>query len=240
MRASEWVDAFADELEPLHHMVERDPSPLDWGEAEIPIDLEVVTEEGEHLLFVMTEAVSNAALQQTIAATVRAALKDERRPICRVVPIWRQPLGYGILNYASNAPTAETLLLADADTTMSVIDENVSAFVMSAETHFGRSLDFSFQSLEEVDAILLRLHDGGFGEVTYAFQCQAAAYVGEVVRNLLEDACWIPADAPMDPRVFQIAEDEELNLISKVGKMVRNGAEDSLSHFISAVLSHGS
>ncbi len=237
MRASDWIEAFADELEPLHHMVERDPSPLDWGEAEIPVDLEVVTEEGEHLLFLLIEEVSNAALRQTIATAVRAALDDERRPICRVVPVWRQPLSYGTLNFASNAPTAETLLLADADTTMSVIDENVSAFVLSAETHFGRSLDFTFQSIEEVDAILLRLHDGGFGEVTYAFQCQAAAYVGEVIRNVLEDATWIAADAPMDPRVFQIAEDEELNLISKVGKLVRNGAEDSLSHFISSVLS---
>lgn len=238
MSAGQWIEAFAEELEPLHHMVERDPAPLDWGEAEIPVDLEVVTEQGDHLLFVLVEQVSNSALQQTIAATVRAALLDERRPICRVVPVWRQPLGYGLLNFASNAPTADILLLADADTTMSVIDENVSAFVMTAETHFGRSLDFTFKSLEEVDAILLRLHDSGFGEVTYAFQCQAAAYVGEVVRNLLENAKWIPADAPMDPRVFQLAEDEELNLISKVGKMVRNGAEDSLSHFISAVLSH--
>lgn len=238
MSALEWVDLFVEELDPLDVMVERSPDSLDWGDAELPVDLEVVTEEGEHLLFFLIEEVANPKLRQRIAATVRAAISDQRRPIAKVVPIWRQPLSYATLQFSSNSPTAEVLLMADADTTMSVIDENVAAFLLSAERHFGRSLDFSVESLEEVDAILLRLHDRGFGEITYAFQCQAASYVGEVAREVFEDSGWAEGDAPMDPWVFRLAEDEELNLVSKVGKIVRNGAEDSLVHFLATVREH--
>jgi hypothetical protein len=238
MRADEWIDAFVEELEALDVMIERQPDSLDWGDAELPVDLEVVTESGEHLLFFLVEEVANPALRQRLAATVRAAASDLRRPIAKVVPVWRQPLSYGSLQYASNSPTAEVLLMADADTTMAVIDENVAAFLVTAERHFGRSLDFSLESLEEVDAILMRLHDRGFGEITYAFQCQAAAYVGEVARELFEGATWGFGDSPMDPRVLKLSEDEELNLISKIGKLVRNGSEDSIVHFIATVREH--
>ena len=238
MTREDWIDRFVEELDSRDVMVERSPDALDWGDAEIPVDLEVVTEQGEHLLFVLVEEVSNSKLRQRIAATVRAAISDQRRPVAKVVPIWRQPLSYGTLQFAANSPTAEVLLMADADTTMCVIDENVAAFLVSAERHFGRSLDFSVESLEEVDAILLRLHDRGFGEITYAFQCQAAAYIGEVAREIFEDAVWALGDPPMDPRVLRLSEDEELNLISKVGKVVRNGAEDSVAHFLATVREH--
>ena len=238
MSAGDFVDALVGELDAMDVQIERRPDALEWGDAELPVDLEVINEQGEHLLFFMIEEVANPALRQRIAAIVRAAAHDERRIDCKIVPVWRQPLSWGSYQFASQSPTAEILVLADADTTMSVIDENVAAFLVSAERHFGRTLDFSVESLDEVDAILLRLHDRGFGEITYAFQCQVASYVGEVARSAFEDAAWDLGEHPMDPRVFRLSEDDELNLISKIGKVVRNGAEDSISHFLAVVREH--
>ena len=238
MSSMEFLDLLVDELDTMDVQIERHPEPLDWGDAELRVDLEVINEEGEHLLFFLIEETANPALRQRIAAIVRAAAHDERRNNCRVVPVWRQPLSWGSYQFAARSPTAEILILADADTTMAVIDENAAAFLVSAERHFGRTLDFSVESLDEVDAILLRLHDDGFGEITYAFQCQVASYVGEVARSVFEDAAWALGEAPMDPRVFRLSEDEELNLISKIGKVVRNGAEDSIAHFLAVVREH--
>ena len=188
------------------------------------------------VLFVLFDQSPTPALDHRIAATVRAARTDERRAAARLVPLCRQALSYGAARWVSGAPDAELLLEADADTTMTVIDENVAAFVLAAERHFGRPMSFDLESLEEVDAILERLHDDGFGEVTYAFQCQAAAYIGQVIATQLEGVRWEEGERPMDPRVLTLPGGEELNLISKVRKAVRNGSEDSIAHFVGVVL----
>ncbi len=140
------------------------------------------------------------------------------------------------MRIVSGAPDPELLLAADADTTMAVADENVAAFVVAAERHFGRPMDFRLESLVEVDAILNRLHDDGMGEITYAFQCQVAAYVGAVIAKVVDGTEWRPADAPMDPYVLAMPTGEEVNLVSKIGKAVRHGAEDGVAHFVSVLL----
>lgn len=233
---ADYVRALVDELVDWGFEVEERPEPLSWRDADIPVDIEAVSETGDRWLFLVFDEVSNAVLEHRLTATIRAAREDQRRAGAAVVPLNRQAMNYGAMAMASASPDTELLLAADADTTMAVADENVAAFVVAAERHFGRTLEFDLASLEEVDAILERLHDGGFGEITYAFQCQAAAYVAAVIARLVPDAAWAEGDDGMDPYVFTLPTGEEINLVSKIGKRVRNGAEDGIAHFVGVVL----
>ncbi len=236
LNVAQYRARLADELRDLEYDLIDDPEALDCNGGEIPIDIEALSPSGDRLLFVVFDQVPTAVLDQRIAATARAARDDERRRIDAVIPLCRQGLSYGSSRWVSGTPDAELLLLADADTTMTVIDENVAAFALAAERHFGRPLAFDLESLAEVDAILLRLHDDGFGEITYAFQCQVAAYIGQVLCNLIEGARWVAGEGDMDPRVLMLPGGEELNIISKVQRAVTNGAEDSLQYFVGMVL----
>ena len=101
------------------------------------------------------------------------------------------------------------------------------------------TLDFSLSSLSIVDDILLRYHDDGLGGISYALQTQAASYVGEVLTHILPDAQWTDGADDMDPRVLSLPNGGELNLVSKVGKLVRNGPEDALHHFVTTLLDEG-
>lgn len=227
--ADELVDAGYERVE---------PQSLEWNGAEIPVDLDMMSPHGERLVVTLFDQRPNPVLAQRIAAAVRAARAEERRPVHRLVPLSRQGLEYAASTWVSGTATAALLIEADADTTMRVLDENIAAFVVAAETHFGRPLTFDLDSLKEVDAILLRLHDDGFGSIPYAFQCQVAAYVGQVLSQHLEGAEWAEGEDEMDPRVYRLPSGEELNLITKVRKVVRNGAEDSIAHFVNVVLQH--
>ena len=235
---ADYRGALCDELRGLDIEVDDAPDPLEWGEASIPIDLEVMTPGGDRYFVCLCDHVPTAVTDHKWKAAIRASADDPRHSPVSLLPLSRQPMSYGVMRYASGAPDAALDLDADADTTMSVNDENTSAFVVAAERHFGRNLDFSLASLKEVDAILSAFHDDGFGEMTFAMQCQAAAYVGDVVSGLVEDSRWEDGEAPMDPRIFRLGTGEELNLVSKVGKAVRNGSEDAVAHFVQVVVHH--
>lgn len=213
-----------------------EPDPLQWVGGEIALDLQAVADDGTTWVFAVFDQEPTPALFQTICATARAVRADERLAGARLVPLNRHPIGWGAMLAASGTPEANVLLEADADTTMAVDDENVSGFVVAAERHFGRPMDFGLDSLDEVDAILQRLHADGFGEITFGLQCQVAAYVGAVLRRVLDGSAWQAADPPMDPVVFTLASGEEINLVTKVGKAVRNGPEDSLAHLCAVIL----
>ena len=234
--AADYVAAVASECLSLDLEVDPDPDPLQWGGASIPVALEVDDAHGTTWLFVLADHESTPVGDLTIAASARAAHHDARRGECRVLPISRAPLSYAAARWCSGASDALIDVLADADTTMTVVDENVASFVQAAEQGFGRTLEFDTDSLTDVDAIVARYFDDGFGAMTYALRCQIAAYVGAVVGALLPGAQWESADPPMDPRVLRLPGGGEMNLIGKIERAVQNGEEDALTHFVQVVV----
>lgn len=173
---------------------------------------------------------------QRIRAALRAAHEDAERAAARFVVVSAQPVPWSIARYTARVPDAVLDLTADADATMVVVDENASSFAAAAETVFGRELSADVDSLADVDAILARYHDHGFGEITWALQCQVASWVGHVLALARPGAAWGDGDDDMDPRVLVLPDGSQVNLVSKVGKAVQNGPEDSIALFAEVLL----
>ena len=110
----------------------------------------------------------------------------------------------------------------------------------AVERHEGITLDYSVESLAEIDGIIGGFHDDGVQveevEATlFSFGC----YVGEVfVRNA--GAAWRSASQKeIDeifgvPLVLQLDADTTVNPIGKVIKRLENGEEDNLPYFYRA------
>ena len=227
-----YARAIADECEAAGLEVERDPDPLAWGTATLPIDLEVVGDDGTRWLVWLCDHEATPATDQTLAVAVRAARQDARRAACRILPLARTPLSYSVCRWTSAAPDAELDLDADADTTMQVSDENVAAFVQALETRFGRTLDFTLDSLPEVDAVLERYYDDGFGAMTFAFRCQAAAYLAQVLAGYVPGTSWVEADTAGDPYVLALPSGGRARLVQKVTAAVERGPSEPVSAFV--------
>ncbi|MFT4704688.1 MAG: tetratricopeptide (TPR) repeat protein [Bradymonadia bacterium] len=233
---ADYIEQLADECDSAGLDVDRDPGALRLGDAEFRVDLLVTSDEGMSYAFILQSCMHTAASEHTWLATCRAAVHDERLSGCRVVPITRHPLPYSVARWTAAVVDAAVDVRADADTTMAVLEENITAFVQTVEASFGRSLDFSLESLDDVDTILSRYHDEGFGACTYALACQAAAYVGAVLRAPLGEAEWTEGDDGMDPFVLALESGGQINLIGKIRRAVENGKEDGVAHFADVLI----
>jgi hypothetical protein len=102
-------------------------------------------------------------------------------------------------------------------------------------------LDYSLDSLREVDSSLGRFHEEGvdpnrIAETLFLF----GAYVGEVIVRQ-KNASWttVSEDHPMGAAngwpLVKLANGNFLNPIGKVFKRVQNGAEDSIPYFVQAL-----
>ncbi len=237
VRPEAYREILADECLAMSFEVEREPDPLNWGDATLPVDLEVIDDEGITWLVWLCAHEATAATDQTLAAAARAAMEDPRRSACRLLPLSRSPLSYAVCRWASSMPDATVDLEADADTTMAVSDENVTSFMQLVEATFGRTLDLSLSSLDEVDEVLRRYHDDGFGTMTYALRCQAASYVGAVIRRILGHGAWnrSPEDDG-DPYLFELANGARVQLVRRISRAVDVGDDDGLKSFVRVVL----
>ena len=230
-----WWDDVRETLVDLGWTLRRPTGEEPVDRATLP-DAEVTGPDGSVWLLWAVPSRFTPWVSQRIRAALRFAHEDAERTGARFVVLSPQPVPWAIARYAARVPDALLDLTADADSSMTVVDENAASFAAAAETVFGRELTEDLDSLAEVDAILARYHDHGFGEMTWALQCQIAAWVGHVVCLARPGAAWGDGDDDMDPRVLVLPDSGQVNLVSKVGKAVRNGDEDSLAHFAEVLL----
>lgn len=110
--------------------------------------------------------------------------------------------------------------------------------VEKARSVDGATLDYTPESLKEVDRILLQFREervapGVIAETIFCFGC----YVGEVMRRTL-GATWAlpPLHVPLGPfPLILIGSDNYSSPILKAFKCVQNGQEDSICSFYHAM-----
>jgi hypothetical protein len=111
-----------------------------------------------------------------------------------------------------------------------------AADIVAASTEiYGAHLDYTIDSLRQVDAIIERFRSDGvssdqIAETLFGFGC----YVGEVIVRCGEGRWRVTAETPMAelggfPLVVQHGRDSFCNPIGKVFKRLANGPEDSLA-----------
>lgn len=207
-----------------------------FQEAKIPIDF-VATKNDKHYFFFVVQSMVLPHIEQMLLVSFHALRENLATKDCFLVPLTYQPLTYCLARYATNCPDVLLDLAAITNTKIQPFQEKINKWIFAAEHYFGATMDFSVESLLEIDRILLRFHDDGFGGMTFALQCQIASYISTVFSSQIKEAVWSekdPSDSD-DPWVLELP-DREINLISKVGKMIQNGKEDSISHFFEELL----
>jgi len=120
-----------------------------------------------------------------------------------------------------------------------------------AREHFQVSLDFSLDSIKEVERILARFHDElpkGFvarifrrapePEKTFQILRLFGSYVGEVLRSNLAGSRW-EMDSSRSQGVLSLTDGEKrLWPHTKVHHRIVNGSEDNIWHYSQAVIEH--
>jgi hypothetical protein len=114
--------------------------------------------------------------------------------------------------------------------------------VLAATEVSGANLDYTIDSLRQVDAIIESLRSDGvssdqIAETLFGFGC----YVGEVIVRRAEGRWRAAAETPMAelggfPLVVQHGRDSFCNPIGKVFKRLANGPEDSIAYFYQAIV----
>ncbi len=236
LSARAYARSLAESLENAGCDVETSPSPLIAGDANIPCDLEFTTPEGDRYVVFLIAGQVRTHVERTLRAAFAALAADPERTGARPLPLSVQPLPWAIMRYAAGDSVAALDLGLDADTTLSAHTENIATMLWAAERYFGMLLDFTPDSLRDVDAILERYHESGLGSAGFPLQCAIASYVGEVVLREVEGAAWKDGDAEMDPRLIQLPGGGEVNVLGKIGKYLRNGSEDSVYHFATTAI----
>ena len=149
---------------------------------------------------------------------------------------------FGALKKKTSSPNQERLGVLSAQTASNYAQTAVN---MVAQLD-GAQLDYSTESLKEIDRILFRFHaNGDKSENMSGTAIVIGCYVGEVmVRNL--GAIWVNPNEVSSPLsssdgnipLIQTSVGMLSNPIGKVFKAIDNGSEDSIVWFYEVSLSH--
>ena len=134
------------------------------------------------------------------------------------------------------------------------VNDMMEAYALDAIDHarraFERKLDFSAESVEQVEAILTEMYDlkkpKGFlsrllratpsEEVLWTFSKMYGAYVGEVLRRLGGGEWYLDEEVVPGQRTIGLRKnDHRVWPPSKVGKRLFNGPEDNVWHYFQIV-----
>ena len=119
-------------------------------------------------------------------------------------------------------------------------EEMAAVFVQMAQAKAGLSLDYSMDSLAQVDALIGGFHDNGDrSDALAGVVTVTGAYVGEVLRRAL-GASWVPA---AESQMMQSDISQEMMLgtmrflpAAKVAKRLDNGPEDDLMFYAKVLM----
>ena len=234
--APAYLELLAGDLTQAGCAVTRAPAPLRHEAALIPFDALVSDPDGQRWAVILVDALPRAHVTTTLTATLRALVEDPAHKDTRPLLLSREALPWWLLRYASDATDARLDLSLDADTSLHVHDENIATFLWLAERYFGALLDFSLESLLEVDRILLRYHEDGLGNARFPLVAVVTSYVAAVIERLMPGTRWEDRSGDMDPRTLVFPDGGELNLVSRIRRCLLTGAEDGTHALALALL----
>lgn len=216
----------------------RPTPPLVWGEAKLECDLIATDPFGARYAIFITDLMPTAAVVRTLVTKARALILSESEDYkgARGILLTRQVFPYSLYRYFSDLPDAQLDLEMEADPTLIVHQENVATWLWAAERYFGSMADYSVESLDEVDRILLRFHDDGFGAIEHPMVCVISSYIREVMQRAVGPCEWKDGDAPMDPRVLQLPDGGSANIMSRIYRMVEHGQGESVQQLVTSLI----
>lgn len=199
-------------------------------------DMIATAPDGTRYLFFLQEGPLRPHVVRAIRGQLRVLMRDDDWMDARPILLTSHPIPWYLYRMMSDAIDARMELLIDADTTMHVIEENVATFLWAAEETYGASLDFSLESLGELDRLILRWHEFGFGDVSHVLTCLMASYLGEIFRRHY-GGNWVDAEPGPDARVWRMPDDTLIFLIAHIRHCVALGGDEGIEHFTRSILS---
>lgn len=201
---------------------------LGEGPGALKIPMLISTGEGSGYALLLNDAVPRLHVVRTIRATLRALYEHEDLKDWSPIVLSSQPLPWYVYRMCSPAPDARLEVQMSADTTLHVHSENIADLLWAAERFFGASLDFTVESLGDVDRIIERYREEGLGELSYAFCALLASYLGEVLSRLFAGARWEDGDDSGDPRVLVLSNEVTINVMTRVRRAASFGGRHLL------------
>lgn len=203
----------------------------------IELDLLATAPDGARYAFFVQPAAVRGHIVRALRGQLRALMHDEAWLDLRPMLLTPHPIPWYAYRMMSDAVGARMELMLDADTSMQVNDENIATFIWAAEETYGAALDFGIESLDELDRLIRRWHEFGFGEISHVVASLMASYLGEVFHRTVGGA-WSDAEAGPDARAWKLPDDTVIFLIAHIKHCVALGDEEALAQFMRSII-HG-
>lgn len=145
------------------------------------------------------------------------------------------PLPWTLYRAASSTPDARLERLLDADHTMQVRDENIETFREYALQAYGLTLDFSDESLNDIDHLIGRWRKFGFGEISHTLACLCASYLDEYLSRRTTGG-WVDSPDGPDARAWRFHTGTLVYLIAHIKQSVALTDNEPIRDFLARLL----
>lgn len=230
-----YLQQLEDQLDEAGFEIDTAPTSFMLDGVHVSFDLLATSDSGSRYVFFLVEGNVRSHVVRRLRGQLRALFSDDDWQDIEPIILTRDALPWYVYRMASFSPDARLELLASADTTMHVLDENVATFMWAAENYIGASLDFSLDSVSDVDRMIERWHEHGFGEISHSMAVLVASYLGEVLKKYGHGR-WVDTDDGPDARAWQLNEDTQIFLIAHVRQCVALGHGESIQAFITRLI----
>lgn len=230
-----FLQQLKEQLADAGYEVSTAPTSMMVDGVHVQFQLLATSSTGLRYVFFLIEGQVRSHVVRQLRGQLRALFGSDLWQDVEPIILTRDALPWYVYRMASLSPDARLELLASADTTMHVLDENVATFIWAAENYVGATLDFSLESLRDVDRMIERWHEHGFGEISHSMAVLVASYLGEVLKRYGHGS-WVDAHDGPDARAWQLNEDTQIFLIAHVRQCVSLGHGESIQAFITRLI----
>ena len=114
---------------------------------------------------------------------------------------------------------------------IALMENNSKSAISDAKNNHNIDLDFSSESIAEVNKILQKLHESD-GININELSMQYGAYIGEVMRKLESNGLWVKDHTELGDGLYplKLSNDNYVFPVSWVDKHLTNGDEDNILH----------
>lgn len=198
-------------------------------------DLLLQTDDERRVLVWLVDALPDTHTVRGLWGCLRKLFSSAQHDHIEPLILSPHPLPWRLLRACAAAPDARIEMLLDADHTMQVARENVETFQEFALQAFGTELDFSDEAVDEVDRMIERWRDYGFGEISHTLACLVASFLGEWIRRRVGGR-WAEVPEGPDALAWTLNSGTVVYLIAHVKQSVALDEPEPMRTFVGRIL----
>lgn len=211
------------------------PTYMEVGNIRFQADALLQTPDDRRRLVWLVDHAPDTHTIRAIWGCLRQLYASESSNDIDVVILSPYALPWRVLRAMAATPDVRIEMYLDADHSMQVISENIETFREYALQVFGAELSFGDDAIDDIDRMITRWRDLGFGEISQTLSVLTASYLGEWLRRRVGGR-WVEVTEGPDARAWMLDNGTIIYLIAHVKQSVALAEEEPMRAFVGRIL----